>query len=153
MTIRQSTPTFSAPASTGQTLSTESFRDKVPVAMLFLPDSAISEATLGQYNAIHADLAKRRVQFLGVVTATTSDARNLAEAKRLTYPLLADPALTIFREFGAIDGSDEPIACSAIIDRTGTVAWMTEGVLSPAEMTAKLDDLEESSRFEMAVNR
>ena len=72
---------------------------------------------------------------------------------QLTFPLLADPSLAIFREFGAFDSDDEPIGCSVIIDKTGTVASKTEGVLSPSEMTTQLDDLEGSQRFEMAVNR
>jgi peroxiredoxin len=151
MTTKQTTPHFRAAASTGQILSSESFRGKVPLAMIFFPDG--HTGVLAGYNSAHTDLAKRRVQLLGVVTATASDARQLADLEQLTYPLLADPAQTIFREFGAINGSDEPTGCSLIIDKTGTVAWMTEGVVSPAEMTTKLDDLEESSRFEMAVNR
>jgi len=151
MTIQQSTPTFSAPASTGQTLGTESFRDKVPVAMLFLPDA--SQTTLAEYNSIHADLAQRRVQLLAVLPQLASDARAIADRMQLTFPLLADPSLAISREFGAFDSDDEPIACSVIIDKTGTVASKTEGVVSPSEMTAQLDDLEGSQRFEMAVNR
>ena len=153
MTIQQSTPTFSAPASTGQTLGTASFRDKVPVAMLLLPDPEAFRGTLANYNSVHADLAKRRVQLLAVLPELASDARDIADRAQLTFPLLADPSRSIFREFGALDSSDEPVACSVIIDRTGTVAAKTEGVLSPNEMTAQLDDLEGSSRFEMAVNR
>jgi peroxiredoxin len=151
MTIQQTTPTFSAPASTGQTLSTESFRDKVPVAMLFLPDA--SQATLDEYNSIHADLAQRRVQLLAVLPELASDARDLAGRLQLTFPLLADPSLALFGDFGATDSLGEPMRCSVIIDKTGTVASKTEGVVSPSEMTAQLDDLEGSQRFEMAVNR
>lgn len=153
MTIQQSTPTFSAPASTGQTLSTESFRDKVPVALLFLPETASSKATLVEYNDAHADLAERRVQLLAVLPELASDARAIADRMQLTYPILSDPSHAIFKEFGATDSLDAPVACSVIVDRTGTVATKTEGVLSPNEMAEQLDDLEGSSRFEMAVNR
>ena len=153
MTTQNSKPMFSAPASTGQTLSSESFRDKVPVAMLFVPDPASAESELDDYNAIHADLAQRRVQLLAVVPELASDARDRADRMQLTFPLLADPAGAIFREFGAADKADKPATRSVIIDKTGTVAFETEGVLSTDEMTEKLDDLEGSSRFEMAVNR
>ena len=153
MTIQQSTPTFSAPASTGQTLSTESFRDKVPVAMLFLPDAGTARNSLAEYNVIHADLARRRTQLLAVVPELASEARSIADRLQLTFPLLCDPSRSIFREFGAMSDSDAPIACSVIVDRTGTVAWLEEGVVSPQEMTTQLDDLQGSSRFEMAVNR
>jgi peroxiredoxin len=153
MTTQRFTPTFSAPASTGQTLSTESFLDKVPVALLFLPDPDAAIDTLAAYNGVHADFAQRRVQLLAVVPELASDARDLADRMQLTFPLLADPSLTIYQEFGAFDSDDEPIACSVIIARTGTVAAKTEGVVSPSEMTAQLDDLEGSRRFEMAVNR
>ena len=153
MTIQQSTPTFSAPASTGQTLSSESFRDKVPVAMLFVPDSGGAASTLAAYNNAHSDLAERRVQLLAVLPELASDARDIADRMQLTYPVLSDPSLAIFRDFAATDSLDEPKACSVIIDKTGTVAAKTEGVLSPSEMTTQLDDLEGSSRFEMAVNR
>jgi peroxiredoxin len=77
----------------------------------------------------------------------------MADGIQLTFPLLADPSFAIFREFGAFDSDDEPIVCSVIVDKTGTVAFKTEGVLSPSEMTTQLDDLEGSNRFEMAVNR
>lgn len=153
MTIQHPTPTFSAPASTGQTLSTESFRHKVPVVMVFLPEAESARTTLSDYNTAHADLAHRRVQLLAVLPELASDARGVADRMQLTYPLLADPSLDAFREFGAIDASGEPQTCSVIIDRTGTVAAKTDGVLSPSEMTTQLDDLEGSSRFEMAVNR
>lgn len=149
----QSKPRFSAPASTGQTLSTESFRGKVPVAMLFLPDPESSRETLAEYNEAHAAMAERRVQLLAVVPALASDARRLADAMQLTFPLLADPSHAISREFDAMDSDGEPAACSVILDKTGTVAFESEGVLSPGEMTEKLDDLEGSNRFEMAVNR
>ena len=153
MTIQQSTPTFSAPASTGQTLSTESFRDRVPVAMLFLPNTEQATPTLSDFNEAHADLAERRVQLLAVLPELASDARDIADRMQLTYPILSDPSHAIFREFGAIDLDGGPMTCSVIVDKTGTVAAKTEGVLSPSEMTAQLDDLEGSSRFEMAVNR
>ncbi len=147
------TPRFRTVASTGQTLCSESFRGKTPVAMTFFPDPYAASETLAAYNTAHADLAQRRVQLLAVVPKTASGARQIADRAQLTFPVLADPAGTMFREFDATTDHDELRACSVIIDKTGTVAWITEGVVSAEEMTARLNDLEESNRFEMAVSR
>ncbi len=153
MTPTQTSPTFSTAASTGQTLGTESFRGKVPVVLLFLPDPGASMDVLETYNAAHSDMAQRRTQLLAVAPLTASEARDLAEQVGITYPVLSDPAFTMFRDFDATTGDGDPRPCSVVVDKTGTVAAVTETVLSPEEMMAQLDNLEESSRFEMAVNR
>lgn len=153
MTPPPNKPQFSTAASTGQTLSSDSFRGKVPVVMLFIPDVDAQAAALSNYNDAHSDFAERRMQLLAVTPLTASDARDLADSAGITYPILADPSLEIFREFGAANDDNEAMSCSVVVDKAGTVADMTESIVSPEAMMAQLDDLEGSNRFEMAVNR
>ncbi len=146
-------PTFSADASTGQTLSTDSFKGKVPLAMLFIPDGSERTTLFMSYNDAHGALAERRVQLLAVTPDTAAEARQMAADLDLTFPILSGPSLEIFREFAAVDDTGAPRACSVVVDKTGTVASVTDGVVSPQEMMTRLDELEGSNRFEMAVSR
>ena len=144
-------PTFSTAASTGQTLSSESFTDKVPLLMLFIPNLDEAAATLNQYNEAHDQIGKRRTQLIVVAPETASRVREVAEDQNLTFPILADPSRSIFRDYDAVDGNDKARACSVVVDRTGTVAAVTAGVGTPEESLALLEKA--SDQFEMAVER
>jgi peroxiredoxin len=121
--------------------------------MLFIPDGLDHAGTVAAYNEAHAELAGRRVQLLAVMPATAAEVRNVADDLDLTFPILSDPSVEIFREFEAVDAAGTPRPCSVVVDKTGTVASVTDGVVSPQEMLAQLDILEGSNRFEMAVSR
>ena len=144
-------PSFSTAASTGQTLSSDSFTDKVPILMLFIPGLDESAAVLDEYNDEHDTIGKRRVQLLFVAPETAARVREVAADRGLTFPILADPSRAIFRDYGAVDDHDKAKACSVVVDRTGTVAAVTESVGTPQESLALLDKA--SERFEMAVER
>jgi peroxiredoxin len=64
---------------------------------------------------------------------------------------LADPSKAIFRDYDATNEDGTPKACSVVVDRTGTVAAVTDGVGTPQESLALLDKA--SDQFEMAVER
>lgn len=144
-------PTFSTAASTGQTLSSDSFTNKVPLLMLFVPSLEEATAKLDAYNDAHDQIGKRRTQLVVVAPETASRVREFAGDRKLTFPILADPSRSIFRDYDAVDEADHAQACSVVVDRTGTVAVVTAGIGTPNESLALLDKA--SDQFEMAVER
>ncbi len=63
---------FRLPASTGHTLSCESFRGKVPLVIVFVPDADTPQSTslLEELDRRHADFGAERAQVLTVTKET-----------------------------------------------------------------------------------
>lgn len=116
-------PDFSLPASTGQTLSFDSFRGKVPIVMVFLGDlSADGDVTLLKELDSHLkDFGSQRSQLLIVVRATARVARELSDEMKLSVPLLADASGALARDLGVEDddGNRRPVALVA--DKEGAI--------------------------------
>lgn len=83
-------PDFSLPASTGQTLSLESYRGKTPLVIIFLPDPRASLRMLKRFDDRLADFGEERSQLLAVVPVQLSEAKEIADEHDLVLPLLAD---------------------------------------------------------------
>lgn len=150
MIIGQTIESFRAPASTGQTLSWDSYAGKVPIAMAFLPDTD-DEETLAEFNDRHNEFSERRIQLLGVAPDTATDLRDVADRMNITFPILADPAESMFRSFDAIGSDGQPTERAVIVDRSGTVAEILEDGISPENVLNAIDALDDSN-FEMAVS-
>ena len=124
-------PTFSTAASTGQTLTSASFTNKVPLLMLFVPNLDESSSMLDSHNDAHDEIGKRRTQLVLVAPEKASRVREVADGRNLTFPILADPSRSIFRDYDAVDENGRARSCSVVVDRTGTVAAVTAGVALP----------------------
>jgi peroxiredoxin len=85
-----SVPDFSLPASTGQTLSLESYRGKTPLVIVFLPELKTSLRILKRFSDRLADFGDEQSQLLAVATIQAKEARDIAEEHDLVLPLLAD---------------------------------------------------------------
>ncbi len=151
MIIGQTIESFRAPASTGQTLSWGSFAGKVPIAMAFIPASEDNEALLTELSERHKDFSDRRIQLLGVAPETATDLRDVADRLDITFPILAAPAGSMFRSFHAIGSDGQPTERVVIVDRSGTVAGVSEDEMSATAMLNAIDALDDSN-FEMRVN-
>jgi peroxiredoxin len=92
-------PDFRTPASTGQTLSWESFAGKVPVLLVCMPDGVDAE-TLQGFDRLHSRFGDHRIQLLAVAPITARQARETAEAENLTTPILSDPSSAILAGIG-----------------------------------------------------
>jgi peroxiredoxin len=111
-----SIPAFRLPASTGQTLELGSFKDKVPLVLLFLrPDS--DDELLSAVNKRLKDFGSERSQVLVVAHLTAKETRELAEERGLVLPVLADATGSMARDFGAGEQSGLPAA--VVADKTG----------------------------------
>lgn len=96
---------FRLPASTGHTLSFESFRGKVPLVIVFVPDADTSQATslLEALDQRHANFGSERAQVLVVTKATARRVRELADQRGLSIPILADASGAMARQFAVAD--------------------------------------------------
>jgi peroxiredoxin len=108
-------PDFSLPASTGQTLSQDSFRGKVPVAIVFLAGLDENRDLVEAMNAALPRFGSERAQILGVAPASADGVQSFAEANDLAMPILADSGGEMVRAYGG--DTSEPWA--VIIDAEG----------------------------------
>jgi peroxiredoxin len=140
-------PGYRAPTNKGQTLSHESFVDRVPVVLFFLDglDGPDDKLELAAFDDLLVEFGHRRVQLLGVAPTTPRMLRDATESRAVT--LLADEDNAIRERFA--DGAS-PFA--VVIDRVGTVAGVVERRSSehPTEVLDVVDRLrrEEPDRME-----
>ena len=119
MTEHDQLEDFRLPASTGITLSLESFRGKVPLALVFLPeDRAIALGLLEEMDRRHKDFGVERAQLLAVMRATAREVRDLADDHELSVPILADASGAMARDYDAAE-SAHPVA--VVADKQGNV--------------------------------
>ena len=131
-------PGYRAPTNKGQTLSHESFVDRVPVVLFFLDgiEGADDQVELDAFDEMLVQFGHRRVQLLGVAPITPRVLRDSTATRAVT--VLADEDGTIRERFG---GDAGPFA--VVIDRTGTVAGVVERHSSdhPTEVLDEVDRL------------
>ncbi len=95
-------PDFSLPASSGQTLSRDSFVGKVPLVIVFVPDPLGSDRSVVEtYSGLLSEFGSLRVQVLLVARVTAREARDIAAATGANVPLLADAGGAMATAFGA----------------------------------------------------
>lgn len=104
-------PDFRLPASTGQTLSQDSFRGKVPVAIVFLAGLDENRDLIGTMNEALPRFGSERAQILAVAPASADDVRAFAEANDVVMPILADAGGEMATAYGV--ESDQPWAVVA----------------------------------------
>jgi peroxiredoxin len=129
-------PGYRAPTNKGQTLSHESFVDRVPVVLFFLDglDGADDQVELDAFDDMLVQFGHRRVQLLGVAPTTPRELRDTTATRAVT--VLADEDGAIRERFGGDAG-----AFAVVIDRTGTVAGVVERRSSdhPSEVLDEVD--------------
>lgn len=111
-------PGFSFPASSGQTLSYESFRGKLPLALLFVGDLDGSRDLVRRYNDRLADFGAERSQLLVVAKAVARSVREFGDSNELAVAILADPSASLFRQLG-LNESELPVLIVA--DKEGRI--------------------------------
>lgn len=117
-------PEFSFPASTGQTLSYESFRGKLPLAMVFVADLEESQSLIGEFNERLKDFGAERSQLLIVAKTIARSVRAFAELNELSVAILADPSASLFRQLGLIDGN---LPTLVVADKEGRIQEARDG--------------------------
>ena len=131
-------PGYRAPTNKGQTLSHDSFVERVPVVLFFLDglEEADDQLELAAFDDLLVEFGHRRVQLLGVAPTTPRVLRDATETRAVT--VLADEDGAIRERFG---GRDQPFA--VVIDRAGTVARVVERRSSqhPTEVLDEVDRL------------
>jgi peroxiredoxin len=105
-------PDFSLPASTGQTLSLDSYRGKTPLVIIFLPELKASLRILKRFDDRLADFGKERSQVLAVARAPASDVREIADDHDLVLPLLADASGSMAHQLN-LDRAGHPVVIVA----------------------------------------
>jgi peroxiredoxin len=123
-------PDFRFPASTGQTLSRDSFLGKVRmVAVVIGEDSEEASApTLRALNDKLPDFGTRSAQLLVFMRVTARSARSIAENLEIRFPILADPTGKFARVSGASSGSGSMVDSALVADRDGLVFFRMRGL-------------------------
>lgn len=112
---------FSLPASTGQTLSLDSFKGKVPLVLVFLNDIEAEEdlALLNELDSRLREFGSERSQVLAVARFTAREARALAEEQDLSIAVLADASGAMARDYGADDDEGRTRRVAVVADKRG----------------------------------
>lgn len=134
-------PDFSLPASTGQTLSLDSFLGKVPLVLVFLDLGQEGDrALLRDLDEHHREFGAERSQVLGVLRVTAREARQVADDMNLSVPLLADASGGMAREYGAAENRSRR-RVAVVADKDGHVVRRFDPLPlddDPAEVTQGL---------------
>jgi peroxiredoxin len=120
-------PNFSLPSKPGQTLSLASLRGH-PVVLAFYPAdfSPVCGDQMALYNELGSEFAEYDARLLGISVDGVWCHQAFAEARRITFPLLADfePKGAVARMYGVYrenEGFTE--RALFVIDREGRIAW------------------------------
>lgn len=136
---------FRLPASTGHTLSFESFRGKVPLVIVFVPDADAPQSTslLEELDRRHADFGSERAQVLTVTKETARRVRELADERGFSIPILADASGAMARQFAV----DDTGVSALVADREGRIERRWDPLLHDATDPAPaVDSLLETLR-------
>jgi peroxiredoxin Q/BCP len=130
-------PTFTLPASTGETISLEQFRGKTPVVLYFYPRADTPGCTVeacGFRDAL-PQYDKAKVAVLGISPDPVKDVTKFAHKFNLNFPLLADADHAVCERYGvwrqkSMFGRKYMGAARVtfVIDRQGRVAHVFEKV-------------------------
>lgn len=114
-------PDFSLPASTGQTLSLDSYRGRVPVVLVFLSDLESEEdrRTLSAFDDRLGDFGAERSQVFAVVKETARAVRDYADSHQMSMPILADASGSMIRDYETDDDEGNPRRVVVVADKTG----------------------------------
>lgn len=114
---------FRLPASTGQTLSLDSFLGKVPMVIVFLglPPSDGDHSFLTELDSRLKDFGAGRSQLLVVLRATARATREIADELGLSVPLLADAGGSMARDHGAEDTEGRRHPMALVVDKGGEI--------------------------------
>lgn len=133
-------PDFRLPASTGHTLSLDSFQGKVPLVLVFIPDPRSPDvlSLLDELNRRLKDFGAERSQVMAIANETARNVRDLADERGISLPILADASGAMARDFSA-DGADHPIA--VVGDRDGRVKRRFDPFLDGADPKPAVESL------------
>lgn len=114
---------FSLAASTGQTLSLDSFKGKVPLVLVFVSDIESDDGLelVGELNRRLADFGSERSQVLAVARMTAREARELADDRGLNVALLADASGAMARDYEAEDEESGSRNVAVVADKEGVL--------------------------------
>lgn len=136
---------FSLPASTGQTLSLDSFKGKVPLVIIFLDLSREDDRELLEIlNVRHKDFGSERSQLLVAVRLTAREVREVADDMDLSLPLLADASGAMARGYDVGVGEGRQVAIVA--DKDGRIVRSFDPLSEEGDPSEVTDALLETVR-------
>lgn len=123
-------PDFRFPASTGQTLSRDSFLGKVRIVAVVIRTGSEEAAApvLQELNANFGEFGTRSAQLLVFMPATARSVRSISESLGIRFPILADPTEKFARAAGASSGSGPTVDSVLVAGRNGVVFVRMRGL-------------------------
>lgn len=134
---------FSLPASTGMTLSLDSFKGKVPLVLVFLSDIESDEdlELLDELDRRLKDFGAERSQVLAVARATARRTRELAEDRELSVAVLADASGAMARDYEADDDEGDNRRVAIVADKNGELKRRFDPLPMDGDVEAAVDAL------------
>ena len=145
-----------APAVSGRDVITGRTIDSRDLAgsdvLYYLNEGVMCQACLVQIQALQQHIAHLKDRHMTLVSITNDDTATLRQAAqdyKITTPLLSDSSREITRSFGVLGGipagvgmhGDTANHTFVLVDRTGTVRYVTDYPSMWVDVSALLDDL------------
>lgn len=139
---------FSLPASTGQTLSLDSFKGKVPLVLVFISDveSDVDSALLEGLDKRLREFGSERSQVLVVARLTAREARNLADDRDLNIAVLADASGAMARDYEADDDEGKTRRVAVVADKEGVLKRRFDPLPVDGDVESAIDGLLDTVR-------
>lgn len=139
---------FSLPASTGQTLSLDKFKGKMPLVLVFLSDLGSQQDgdLVKELNTRLADFGSERAQVLAVARVTAREAREFADENDLKIAVLADASGAMARDYEASDDQGNTRRVAVVADREGTLKRRFDPLPVDGGVDAAVDGLLDTVR-------
>ena len=130
ISVGDTAPDFTLPATGGRSISLSDFRGQ-PVVIVFYPgdDTPVCTKQLCSYNNELAQFAELDAQVLAVSTQDVASHEAFAAKHRLTMPLLADVDKNVHRGYGVLGVLDLPRRSVFVIDAGGVVRYAHRAVV------------------------
>lgn len=139
---------FSLAASTGQTLSLDSFKGKVPLVLVFLSDVRSDEDTalLDELDGRLREFGKERSQVLAIARLTARETRDLADERDLNIAVLADASGAMARDYEADDDEGDTRRVAVVADKDGVLKRRFDPLPIDGDVASTVDSLLDTVR-------
>lgn len=139
--VGEMAPTFTAETSTGETVSSEDFRGRKAVLLMFYPADDTPGCTRQMCAARDQGEGYQDAGIVrfGVNHGTLASHRKFVDKYALDFPLLVDRGAEIAARFGVRKENGGTARATVLIDREGRIAFAQPGAHDVVDVVGALD--------------
>ncbi len=142
LAVGQQAPDFTGTTADGSALQLSRFRGQ-PVVLYFYPKANTAGCTLEArgFTEHYAEFQRAGVAVIGVSVDTVESQQKFTEKCAIPFPLVADHDKAIAKQYGVIGLLGVAKRVTFLLDGTGTVTRVIEGMLPGPHVSGALDSL------------